>query len=86
MSNPGSGSGQSNIPLLDNNRSNHNDWKFRVFVLLKMKDLMEIMKETEKCPPKKTIDPKDQVAVIDMSKKVHKLKDLGYDATITMCS
>jgi len=78
MSNPGSGSGQYNILLLDNNRSNYNDWKFRVFVLLKMKGLMEIMRETEKCPPKKTIDPKDQVAVIATFNKWHAQNDQAF--------
>ena len=78
MSNPGSGSGQYNILLLDNNRSNYNDWKFRVFVLLKMKGLMEIMRETEKCPPKKTIDPKDQVAVIATFNRWHAQNDQAF--------
>jgi len=63
MSNPGSGSGQYNIQILDNNRSNYDNWKFRVSALLKIKCLMEIVRETEKCPPKKTTDLKDQVAV-----------------------
>jgi len=49
MSNPGSGSGHYNIPLLDNNGSNYDNWKFRVSALLKMKGLMEIVRGTEKC-------------------------------------
>jgi len=50
MSDLGSGSGHYNIPLLDNNRSNYDDWKFRVSALLKMKGLIGIMRGTEKCP------------------------------------
>jgi len=39
MSDPGSGSDHYNIPLLDSNGSNYDDWKFRVSALLKMKVL-----------------------------------------------
>ena len=63
MSNPGSGSDHYNIPLLDKNGSNYDNWKFRVFALLKIKGLMEIVRGIEKCPPEKATDPKDQVAV-----------------------
>jgi len=75
MSNPGSGSGQYNIPLLNNNGSNYDDWKFRVSALLKIKDLMEIVREIEKCTPKKATDPKDQVAITAAFDKWHAQND-----------
>ena len=63
MSDPGSGSGHYNIPLLDNNGSNYDDQKFRVSALLKTKGLIGIVRGTEKCPSEKATDPKNQVAV-----------------------
>ena len=75
MSNPGSGSGHYNSLLLDNNGSNYDNWKFRVSTLLKMKGLMGIVRETEKCPPEKAIDPKDQVAVTAAFNKWHTWND-----------
>jgi len=71
MNNPGSESSHYNIPLLDNNRSNYDDWKFRISALLKIKGLMEIVRETEKCLPKKATDPKDQVVVTAAFNKWH---------------
>jgi len=75
MSNPGSGSSQYNIPLLDSNGSNYNDWKFRVSTLLKVKGLMGIVRGTKKYPPKKVTDPKDQVVVTATFDKWHVQND-----------
>jgi len=78
MSNQGSGSGQYNVPLLDNNRSNYDDWKFRVSAILKIKGLMGIVRGTEKCPPEKATDPKDQVAVTAAFDKWHVWNDQDF--------
>ena len=75
MSNPGSGSDHYNIPLLDKNGSNYDNWKFRVFALLKIKGLMEIVRGIEKCPPEKATDPKDQVTVTITFDKWHAQND-----------
>jgi len=40
-----------------------------------MKGLMGIVRETEKCPPEKAIDPKDQVAVTTAFNKWHTWND-----------
>jgi len=64
MNNADSGSSyRYDIPSLDNNGSNYNNWKFRVSTLLKMKGLMGIVKGTENCLPERAIDQKDQAAV-----------------------
>jgi len=52
-----------NISPLDNNRSNYEDWKFKVSALLRMKSLMGIARGTEKCSSQTAKDPKDQDAV-----------------------
>jgi len=78
MSDPGSRSGHYNIPLLDNNGSNYDNWKFRVSALLKMKGLMEIVRGTEKCLSKKAINPKDQVAVTAAFDKWHAWNDQAF--------
>jgi len=75
MSNPGSGSSQYNISLLDSNGSNYNDWKFRVSTLLKVKGLMGIVRGTKKYPSKKVTDLKDQVAVTATFDKWHVQND-----------
>jgi len=84
MSDPGSGSSHYNIPLLDNNGSNYDDWKFRVSVLLKMKGLMGIVKGTEKCPSEKATDPKDQVAVTATFDKWHAQNNQAFVEIIMM--
>ena len=78
MSNPGSGSSYYNIPLLDNNRSNYDNWKFRVSALLKIKGLIGIVRGTEKYLPKKVADPKDQVAVTAAFNKWHAQNDQAF--------
>ena len=78
MNNPGSGSGHYNIPLLDNNRSNYNNWKFRVSALLKIKGLMGIVRGIKKCLPKKVTDPKDQVAVTAVFDKWYAWNDQAF--------
>jgi len=82
MSNLGSGSGQYNIPLLDNSGSNYDDWKFRVSALLKMKGLIGIVRGTEKCPSEKVADPKDQVAVTATFDKWHAWNDQAFGEII----
>jgi len=60
--NSGSGHGYD-IPPLDNNRSNYDNWKFKISALLRMKGLIGITRGTEKCPSQIAEDPKDQDAV-----------------------
>jgi len=60
---------------LDDNQSNYDDWKFRVSSLLKIKGLMEIVREMEKYLPEKVTDPKDQVAVTAAFNKWHAWND-----------
>ena len=72
--NSGSGRGYD-IPPLDNNGSNYDDWKFKVSALLRMKGLMGIARGTEKCPPQTAEDPKDQDAVTAAFDKWHAWND-----------
>jgi len=85
MSDPGSGSGYYNILLLDNNGSNYGNWKFRVSAILKIKGLMRIVRGTEKCPPEKATDPKNQVAITAAFDKWHAWNDQAFvEITMTL--
>jgi len=83
MSNQDSGSGyRYEIPSLNNNRSNYNDWKFKVSTLLKIKSLIEIVKGTEKYPPEIAADLKDQVTVTVTFDKWQAQNDQAFEKII----
>ena len=86
MNNPDPGSSHGyDIPSLDNNGSNYDNWKFRISTLLKMKGLMGIVKGTEKCPPERAIDPKDQAAVTAAFDKWHAQNNQAFgEITLTL--
>ena len=79
--NSGSGRGYD-IPPLDNNGSNYDDWKFKVSALLRMKGLMGIARGTEKCPPQTAEDPKDQDAVTAAFDRWHAWNDEAFGEII----
>jgi len=51
------------IPFLDDTRSNYDSWKFRISMVLRLRGLMGIVQEVEKCLPEIAMDSKDQNAV-----------------------
>ena len=79
--NSGSGHGY-NIPPLNNNRSNYEDWKFKVSALLRIKGLMGITRGTEKCSPQTVEDPKDQNAVTTAFDRQHAWNDEAFGEII----
>jgi len=79
--NSGSGRGYD-IPPLDNNGSNYDDWKFKVSALLRIKGLMGIARGTEKCLPQTAEDPKDQDAVTAAFDRWHARNDEAFGEII----
>jgi len=49
-----------NISYLDNTESNYHDWKYKVSIVLHLRDLSGIAEKTEQCPSQTALDPKDQ--------------------------